>query len=145
MPAPKGRIAAAIAAEVVLAACLTAAARCPPASGRDAAACDAARRTGITTALCAADAQRTETCADRATGVAYAAGLTRAASEWRKAAVSAGPRAARARRWLAHAMVLDERVQDEPAAPAALRARAKHDEQLARTALLAQRKPLRTR
>jgi len=33
-------------------------------------------------------------------------------------------------------MVLGERVQDDPTAPAALRARAKHDEQLAKTALL---------
>jgi hypothetical protein len=65
----------------------------------------------------------------------YALYLTRAASEWRKAAV-AGARTPEARRRLAHAMVLDERVQDDPTAPAVLRARAKHDEELARTALL---------
>jgi hypothetical protein len=138
MPARQGTIAVAIALAAVVAASLTAAASCPPANGRDAAACDAALRSAITTALCAADAQRTETCADHAAGIAYAAGLTRAASEWRKAAVAAGPSTARARRWLAHATVLGERVQDDPAAPAALRARAKHDEQLART-LLAKR------
>ena len=140
MPARKGTIAATFAlAAVAAAAFVAAAASCPPPNARDASACDAARRTGITTALCAADAQRTETCADHAAGVAYADALTRTASEWRKAALAAGPRTARARRWLAHAMVLGERVQDDPAAPAALRARAKRDEQLARTALLATR------
>jgi hypothetical protein len=136
MPARKGAIATAIALAAVAAAYLTAAAACPPANGRDAAVCDTPHSAQVTTALCAADAQRTETCADHATGTAYAAGLARAASEWRKAAVAAGARTPRARRWLAHAMVLGERVQDDPAAPAALRAKAKHDEQLAKTALL---------
>jgi hypothetical protein len=134
MPARKVARVTAIALATVLAAYLTAAAKCPPRNPRDAAACDAAHATAVTAALCAADAQRTETCADPTTGAAHAADLTRAASEWRKAAM-AGARTPRSRRWLAHAMVLDERVQDDPAAPAALRAQAKRDEELARTAL----------
>jgi hypothetical protein len=135
MPVRRGALATAITLTAVLGAYIAAAASCPPPNGRDAAACDSVLHNAITTALCAADAGRTETCADHATGIEHALGLTRAASEWRKAAVAAGRRTARARQWLAHAMVLDERVQDDPTAPAALRARAKHDEQLARTAL----------
>jgi hypothetical protein len=134
MPARRVAIATAIALAAVLAAYLTAAARCPQGNARDAAACDIAHATGIT-ALCVADAQKTETCADQATGIAHAADLARAASEWRKAAM-AGARTTQSRRWLAHAMVLDERVQDDPTAPAALRAQAKRNEELARTALL---------
>src|ERR1700737_2061370 len=99
MPVRRGATAAAIALTVVLAVFLIAAASCPPANGRDAAACDAAHPSAITAALCAADAQRTEDCADRATGIAHAAGLARAASEWRKAAV-AGGRSPQARRGL---------------------------------------------
>jgi hypothetical protein len=135
MPARRVAVATAIVLAAVLAAFLTAAARCPSGNARDAAACDAAHAIGIAAALCAKDAQRTETCADHETGIAHAAGLTRAASEWRKAAM-AGAATPKSRRWLAHAMVLDERVQDDPAAPAAMRAQAKRDEELARTALL---------
>ncbi|MDQ6925054.1 MAG: hypothetical protein M3154_02295 [Candidatus Eremiobacteraeota bacterium] len=134
MPVRRGTIATAITLTVALAACLTAAASCPPADRPDAAACDAARPAAFTTALCAADARGTETCADHATGIVHAMYLTRAASEWRKAAMAATR--TQGRGWLAHAMVLDERVQDDPSAPAALRARAKQNEQLARTALL---------
>ena len=84
----------------------------------------------------AVDAQRAESHADRTTGIEHAEDLMRAASAWRKAASGRGVRADETRRRLAHAMVLDERVQDDPAAPAALRAQAKRDEELARTALL---------
>jgi hypothetical protein len=134
MPARTGAIAAAIA--LALAAYLTAAAAsCPPPNAPDDAACDAARPTGTRIAQCTADAQRTETCADKSTGITHAMYLTRAASEWRKAAIASNPRAAQARRWLAHAMVLDERVQDDPEAPPALRKRAKLDESLAKAAL----------
>jgi hypothetical protein len=111
------------------------AAFCPPANGGDAAVCDAARPLRATVALCAAAAQTAEMCADRSTGIGHALYLTRAASEWRKAAMGKGRRTALARGWLAHATVLDERVQDDPDAPRALRAQAKHDEQLARAAL----------
>ena len=135
MPVRKGATATAITLTVVVAASLTAAASCPRAGGPEAAACNAVHPTASMTALCAADAQRTETCADHATGLAHAVDLTRAASEWRKAAVARG-RTPEARRWLAHAMVLGERVQDDPTAPATLRAQAKHDEELARAALL---------
>ena len=134
MPARSRLVATAIPL-TVLAAYLTAAASCPPSIGRDAAACDAGNQTGLTAAACASDAQETETCADHATGIVHARYLTRAASEWRKAAVAGDRRTSRARRWLAHAMVLDERVQDDPDAPTALRAQAKHDEQLASIAL----------
>jgi hypothetical protein len=138
MPVRRATIAIAITLTGVFAAYLAATASCPPPNARDAAACDAPRATGITTARCAADAQSTETCADHATGTAHALYLTRAASEWRKAA-AAGVPTPEARRRLAHATVLDERVQDDPTAPAALRAQAKHDEELARTALLRMR------
>jgi hypothetical protein len=125
---------------LVLMAYLAASATCPATSGRDAAACDVARPTDITIAACAADAQQTETCADRAMGLVHAIYLTRAASEWRKAGAAGTRRTPRARRWLAHATVLDERVQDDPAAPAALRNQAKRDESSARAALLRTRK-----
>ncbi len=136
MPARTGAIATAITLIVVLVAYLTATASCPPPNARDAAACDAAHHTAITSTRCASDAQSTEACADHATGVAHAQYLTRAASEWRKAAVATDRHSAQARRWLAHATVLGERVQDDPTAPAALRAQAKRDERLARAALL---------
>jgi len=139
MPARRSTVAAAIALAAVLAAYLAAAASCPPATGRDAAACDTPHQTDMTAALCASAAQKTETCADHATGIVRNADLARAASEWRKAAIATNRGTAQARRWLAHATVLDERVQDDPAAPAALRAQAKHNEQLARDALLRMR------
>jgi hypothetical protein len=125
----------ALALAFVFAGILTAAASCPPTTGPDRAECNDSHQTRMTIARCAADARTTETWADRATGTIHALYLTRAASEWRKAAVAAGRRTPQARRQLAHAMVLDERVQDDPDAPAALRARAKHDEQLAKEAL----------
>jgi hypothetical protein len=126
---------------LVLTAFLAANASCPPTNGRDAAACDAARPTDATIAACAADAATTERCADHAGGLVHAIYLARAASEWRKAATASKGGAARARRWLAHATVLDERVQDDPTAPAALRAQAKRDESSARAALSHERKP----
>ena len=125
----------ALALAFVFAGVLTAAASCPPTTGPDSAECNAAHPTRTTVARCAADARTIETCADRATGIVHALYLTRAASEWRKAAIAAGRRTPEARRRLAHAMVLDERVQDDPDAPLPLRARAKHDEQLAKEAL----------
>ena len=134
MPARRVTIPTAV-ARIAVAASLGAVASCAPANGRDAAACDAVRPTAVTTARCAVDAQRSETRADHTTGIEHAEDLTRAASEWRKAAAG-GTAAPESRRRLAHAMVLDERVQDDPTAPAALRAQAKRDEQLARTALL---------
>jgi hypothetical protein len=126
---------------LVLVASLTAAASCPPPNGRDASTCDAARPSRVSAALCEADATATETCADRATGLVHALYLARAASEWRKAARASGGRTAPARRWLAHATVLDERVQDDPNAPLALRMRAKHDEALAKAELLRANRP----
>ncbi len=114
-----------------------AASACPPTPGGDAAACNAARPARLTTALCAAAAQTAETCADRTTGIVHAFYLVRSASEWRKAALAKGRRDASARRWLAHAMVLDERVQDDPGAPRALRLEAARDEALARAQLRA--------
>ena len=119
---------------VTIAAILGALASCSPANGRDAVACDAVHPTAVTASRCAADAQRTETHAEHTTGTEHAEDLTRAASEWRKAAL-ADARTPAARRRLAHAMVLDERVQDDPVAPPALRAQAKRNEELARIAL----------
>ncbi|MEA2785188.1 MAG: hypothetical protein QOF71_1292 [Candidatus Eremiobacteraeota bacterium] len=115
---------------------LIAVASCSPANGRDATACDAVHLTAAAESRCAADAQRTETRADHTAGLEHAEALARAASEWRKSASGRGVLTPEARRRLAHAMVLDERVQDDPGAPAALRAQAKRDEELARTALL---------
>jgi hypothetical protein len=126
---------AALVLTLVLTAAFTIAASCPRPGAVDAADCNDAHQTRTTIARCAADAQTTERCADRATGAEHALDLTRAASEWRKAAMAAGSRTARARRWLAHATVLDERVQDDPGAPLDVRKRAKHDEQLAKAAL----------
>jgi hypothetical protein len=136
MPARTSAIAAATALAVALGVYLTAAAAsCPPPNAPDDGACDAARPNTTRTAQCTADAQRTETCADKSTGITHALYLTRAASEWRKAAIVSNPRTMQARRWLAHAMVLDERVQDNPDAPPVLRKRAKLDEALAKAAL----------
>jgi len=114
-----------------------AAGACPPTSGGDAPACNAARPAALTTALCAAAAQTAETCADRTAGTVHAFYLVRAAAEWRKAALAKGRRTAVARRWLAHATVLDERVQDDPNAPRALRLEAARDEELAKAQLRA--------
>jgi len=121
----------------VFAGVVTAAASCPRTSDPDNADCNDSHQTRTTIARCAAAARTTEACADRATGTVHAIYLARAASEWRKAAVAAGRPTPESRHRLAHAMVLDERVQDDPDAPAALRARAKHDEQLAKKALAA--------
>ena len=136
MPAARSAVAGAIALPAVLAAYLTAVASCPPATGRDAAACDAAHQAGVTAALCASAARRIETCADHATGrseIAIWRAPPRNGVRRRSPSIA---RSAQARRWLAHATVLDERVQDDPGAPAALRAQAKRNEELARAELL---------
>ena len=114
---------------------LTAATACPPTNGRDASSCDVVHATMRTSASCAAAAHATENCADRATGLVRAIYLTRAASEWRKAAMGLGRKKPQARYWLAHSTILDEQVQDDPDAPSRLRMEAKRNEQQARAAL----------
>ena len=97
-----------------------AAASCPATSANDEPACDA-RPSRTSIARCLGDAHSSEACADRASGAVHASYLVRAASELTKAGIATGARTAPARRWLAHAMVLDERVQDDPTAAPALR------------------------
>ncbi|HEV2737743.1 MAG TPA: hypothetical protein VGU66_04095 [Candidatus Elarobacter sp.] len=126
---------AALTFALILAATLTAAATCPATNGRDDSSCDVAHPTTSTSASCAAAAHATETCADQATGLVRAIYLTRAASEWRKAAMALGRKKSQGRYWLAHSTILDERVQDDPDAPSRLRMEAKRNEQLARAAL----------
>jgi hypothetical protein len=103
-----------------------------------AAACDARAGT-VSAARCAAAAQQTEDCADRGAGVTHALYLARAGAEWAAAGIAAGRRSARGRKWLAHALVLDERVQDDPLAPRDLRRAAKRNEDGARSALFGAR------
>jgi hypothetical protein len=114
------------------------AAACPATGSRVAAACDA-RAGAVSAARCAGAARQTEQCADRSAGVAHALHLARAGSEWAEAGLAAGRRSARGRKWLAHALVLDERVQDDPHAPRDLRRLAKRNEDSARNALFGAR------
>lgn len=107
---------------------------CPATNGRDFAACDA-RPSTATVGACARHAALAETCAQRATGVVYRMYLVRAMSEFTKAGLGAGARTARGRRWLAHATVLAERVQDDPGASPELRRFAKDGEAKAKRAL----------
>ncbi len=65
--------------------------------------------------------------------------LARTGAEWAAAGIAAGRRSARGRKWLAHALVLDERVQDDPLAPRDLRGLAKRNEDSARSALFGAR------
>ncbi len=108
---------------------------CPPPNANDNVACNPTHRSAASITACITDARTTETCADHATGITRARYLVRAASEYGKAALATGRRTARARQWLAHATILDERVQDDPTAPLTLRKQAKKDEERARAAL----------
>jgi hypothetical protein len=118
-------------------------ATCPVPNGHDARACDA-RPTRSTIAACIADAERTERCADHAGGRIRSIYLQRAASEYTKAAVSSNPHTRRAQLWLAHATVLDERIQDDPLAPIRTRELAKANEEKLRSLLIVPRGGRRT-
>jgi hypothetical protein len=117
---------------------------CPAGVSRDDPACARPARAAI--AACINDAIAIEACADRATGIAHALDLKRAASEYLKAGIAIGHRTARGRYYLAHATILDERVQDDPNAPATLREGARRDEERARALIAASpRKQVRHR
>jgi hypothetical protein len=132
------RFVAAIGAIASIVSAAASAAACPATGSREAAACGA-RAGAVSAPLCAAAARQTEQCADRSAGVPHATYLARAGAEWAQAGIAAGRRSARGRTWLAHALVLDERVQDDPDAPRDLRRLAKRNEDSARTALFGAR------
>jgi len=127
------RITLAVAA-LIAAAPLIAAGPCPRPTGREAPACNA-QPTPTSITACTTDARHAESCANHETGLAHALHLVQAATEWTKAAQATGSHTKKARQWLAHAIVLDERVQDDPTAPQTLRHQAELNERSARQAL----------